>query len=185
MKQKEQIRTPRLLLRPFTLRDTDAVFDYSVQDDVGPDAGWRPHETHGQTRVILRELIAKGGSFAIVELARDQVVGSISLTPDNKRQNTAARALGYVLGRACWGRGFATEAARALIRHAFDVQKVHIVSAYHYPHNTRSKRVLEKCGMRYDGLLRCATWRFDGRLLDELCYSITEQEYRRIEKSWI
>ena len=51
------------------------------------------------------------------------------------------------------------------------------VSCYHYPFNIRSKRVIEKCGFKYEGTLRSASEIFDGSIYDDVCYSIIKNEY--------
>ena len=70
-----------------------------------------------------------------------------------------------------------TEAAKTLMWHAFMAEGIELISAYCYPDNKRSRNVLEKCGMTYEGTLRLCEERFDGVILDNLCFSVTKEEF--------
>ena len=105
------------------------------------------------------------------------MIGTAGLHPDEKRSEVGARMLGYAFHNAFWGRGYATEAARRMIRHAFEDWELPILSAYCFPENEDSRRVLEKCGFVYEGRLRASYRMYDGRLMDSLCFSITPEEW--------
>ena len=101
--------------------------------------------------VYLREYrdLADGlGSFAVIEKATRQMAGRFSLKPANSYGLTGGTELGYRLYPAFWGRGLATEGARALIASAFERQHLDRVVATTMADNTGSWRVLEKCGLR-------------------------------------
>ena len=85
--------------------------------------------------------------------------------------------LGYVLAEPYWGRGLMTEAVKGMIKYAFEELNIDLLSVYHYPHNERSKRVIEKCGFHYEGTLRRASTIYNGRVFDDVCYSLTKEEY--------
>ena len=53
-----------------------------------------------------------------------------------------------------------------------------MLTVYHFPWNDRSRRVIEKCGFRKEGTLRESFVRFDGTLMDEVCYSLTVEEWK-------
>jgi putative acetyltransferase len=63
----------------------------------------------------------------------------------------------------------------AVLRFGFEELGLDLISAYCYPFNKRSQRVLEKCGFRYEGCLRLAEKRYDGKVLDNNCYAITNK----------
>ena len=105
-------------------------------------------------RAYLREYreLADGlGSFAAIEKETGQMAGSFSLKPANSYGLTGGTELGYRLYPAFWGRGLATEGARALITSAFERLHLDRVVATTMADNTGSWRVLEKCGMRRVG----------------------------------
>ena len=96
---------------------------------------------------------------------------------DPKRDNPAARMLGYWLGRPYWGLGYMTEAAQAVRAYAFEEMGIQLLSAYYFSANTRSQRVLEKLGMRYEGRLRAGGRTWDGQICDDVCLCQTRAEY--------
>ena len=84
----------------------------------------------------------------------------------------------------CWqnrsGTGLMTEAVQEVLRYAFEELSLELVSTYRFSYNQRSGRVMEKMGFVWEGTLRDATERFDGALLDVMCYSISRKEYEEL-----
>ncbi len=172
------INTKRLLLRPFQRRDFEDVFEYSQKAEVARSAGWKPHETKRDSKAAVRAFIESRSIWAIVLEETGKVIGSIGFYHDDKRKGVRAKMIGYALSHDYWGQGITTEAARAVIDHAFNTGKLDILSVYHYPENARSKRVIEKCGFKYEGTLRNAEMLYDGSITDHVCYSLTHEEYK-------
>ena len=171
------IETERLILRPITESDAEALFEYAKSPHVGPNAGWKPHADIEETREIIKIVfLEKEDIFGIELKETKKLIGSMGLVPDPKRQNNKTRMLGYAIGEDYWGKGYTTEAAQAIIKHGFGELCLNLISAYCYPFNKRSKRVLEKCGFKYEGLLRLAEERYDGEILDNQCFSIIDGE---------
>lgn len=171
------IYTERLLLRRVCKTDAEALYEVCKSPNVGPDAGWKPHASLDETRSIMHDVfVMRTGVFAIVERYSARLMGTIGLVNDPCRNHFFARMLGYSLGENYWGKGYATEAARAVINYGFDVLGLGMVSAYCYDFNMRSKHVLQKCGMKYEGTLRNGERRFDGRLINLECYSLLREE---------
>ena len=173
----QTLETERLLLRGWDINDADDLYAYAKNPKVGPDAGWEPHASKEVSLSILHSFIEKDEVWAIVHKEDRKVIGSIGLHPDKKRDHASAKMLGYVLSEDYWRRGLMTEAARRVIRHAFEAMGTDLLSIYHFPFNARSKRVIEKCGFRYEGTLRQAYRLYDGQFLDEVCYSLLKDEY--------
>lgn len=74
-----------------------------------------------------------------------------------------------------------TEAVSCLIDYSFKEMQLAVLSVYHYPFNIRSKRVIEKCGFVYEGVLRGASRIFNGEIYDDMCYSILKEEYEQVK----
>jgi putative acetyltransferase len=85
--------------------------------------------------------------------------------------------IGYVLAEPYWGRGYMTEAVERVLAHCFSELGLDLVSVYHFPFNNRSRRVIEKAGFVYEGTLRKASTIYDGSVYDDVCYSMTRDEY--------
>ena len=175
------LHTERLVLRLFDLNDTVDVFAYAQNPAVGPMAGWAPHQTMEDSRSVVQHFIRCGDVWAIVEKRSGRVIGSIGLHADGKRAAPGCRMLGYVLGEPYWGQGYATEAAQAVLRFAFEELACPMVSVYHFPKNNRSKHVIKKLGFVPEGVLRMATALPDGTVLDDVCYSMTRKEFQTRE----
>lgn len=171
MTQTLNIETSRLLLRPFTESDATDVFQSCKNPNLGNNAGWKPHDTIEETMDILNTVfIGQEGIWAIELKETRRVIGSIGIIPDPKRENPHARMLGYWLDENAWGKGFMTEAVQAVLDYGFMRMNLHLITANCYPHNQRSRRVLEKNGFLYEGTLHQAELMHDGQIYDHLCY---------------
>jgi RimJ/RimL family protein N-acetyltransferase len=148
------LETDRLMLRPFTLADAPAVQEMVSDRDVAATTFAVPHPyPEGGAQEWIRKQPAAHESGQRVTLAitlrkEQTLIGSINLriTAGNRRAE-----MGYLIGKAHWGNGYATEAAAAMVRYAFDVLDLSRVYAHHMTINPASGRVLEKIGMKRDG----------------------------------
>ena len=93
-----------------------------------------------------------------------------------KDANEFEADIGYEISHEHWGKGYATEAARALVAHGFETMGLHRISAMCNAENAASVRVLERIGMRQEGRLRDSVF-FKGRYWDALQYAILASEY--------
>jgi ribosomal-protein-alanine N-acetyltransferase len=171
------LQTPRLTLRSWRLSDLGDLHGYSKNPNVGPDAGWEPHTSKAVSLAVLYSFMSKDESWAMVLRKSGRVIGSVSLSRDLKRGEVNAYNIGYHLAEEHWGQGYTTEAVEVVIRHTFEYLGAEVLSVSHYPHNHRSRRVIEKCGFVPEGTLRRAYLRYDGALLDLVCYSMLREEY--------
>lgn len=158
--------------------DLEAFYEYAKNPNVGPHAGWKPHESLEESREILKEFLQWEDHWAIVPNEDGKMMGSIGLVPDGKRENARVRMLGYALAEPCWGKGYMTEAVKAVIEYGFHVLNLDLISIYHYTQNDRSRRVIEKCGFQCEGTMRQSSLLYNGEVRDEVIYSMTREEYR-------
>ena len=171
------LETERLLLRPWLFTDLDNLYEYSKDERVGPMAGWKPHANKNEAIKALEQYITQEYHWAIVLKTENKVIGAIKLNPDNNRGKYYAKAISFVLSPVYWGQGIMTEAVNKVIHFAFDEIKIDLMSAFHYPENARSKRVIEKCGFEYEITLFQSVKRYDGKLMDMVCYCILKNSY--------
>ena len=164
------------------MEDLADFYEYCKDPDTGIHAGWKPHESMEESRDILHHFIEEREVWAICEKQSGKVIGSIGLHRDSKRRRNfnQCRMMGYVLSKAYWGQGLMTEAAKEVLRHAFEDLKLEMVTISHFSYNQRSARVIEKLGFHREGVLRKAFLRYDGSLLDDVGYSMTKQEYQNL-----
>ncbi len=176
-----RIETARLVLRPWRMEDAEDLYEYAKDPEVGLNAGWKPHDSLEESREIIKMFTdpeKPGILFAIEEKESGKVIGSLGIEEDGRRPNVdGVFSLGYALSHVFWGRGLMTEAVNAAADYVFQSLRASLFSVTHYPFNLRSKRVIEKAGFHYEGLLRQASCRFDGTVLDLCFYSMTSEEY--------
>ena len=143
------LATKRLTLRPFREDYVQALFEYSRDEPVGRNAGWKPHESLQESDDILHLVFLNQPSVWAVERKADgRLMGSVGLITDSARQYGSARSLGYALGVDYWGQAYMTEAVRPVIRFGFAQMGLALISATSHQEPPASARLLEKGGSR-------------------------------------
>ncbi len=177
------IITERLCLTPWneSKEDAEGLFQYAKDPDVGPRAGWKPHESVEESATIIREMFIPEKTWAIREKETGKIIGSIGLMPDRRREDVNSRELGYSLAKESWGKGYMTEAAKAIRDYGFEEWGLTIMAVCTGPANKRSQRVIEKCGFKYEGLQRRGYHIFDGTDRDNLMFSLLREEWQEIK----
>lgn len=179
MKTMPTLSTKCLVLRPFSLEDALVVKGLAGEWEIAATTANIPHpyedgmaeawiDTH-QAAYDKGEAV----TFAIVLVSDQQLVGAIGLHID---QANALAEMGYWIGKPYWNQGYCTEAARAVIRYAFETLDLNRVQARHMTKNPASGRVMEKVGMQYEGRLRQQIRRW-GSFEDAEIYAILRQDY--------
>jgi RimJ/RimL family protein N-acetyltransferase len=168
------MRTARLVLRPFRREDVSDVLAYANDETFArfvPTLPWPYAQEDAEE--FVEEAVAHDWSFGpLFAVEHDgRVIGSSSLGVDTAE-------LGYVIGPAWRGRGFATEVAGQMLAVGFDRCGLEVIWAQTDARNLASRRVLEKVGMRLDGVLRGRRVRW-GERSDEHHYSILRDEWRK------
>jgi RimJ/RimL family protein N-acetyltransferase len=150
------LATDRLLLRRFTDSDADHLVDLDSDPEVmrylnGGRPTSRVHIERSVLPTILGEYEPESDLGVFAAFTRDDgaFIGWFMLRRDGAGPRDEAE-LGYRLRQAAWGRGFATEGSRALLHHAFVTMGLNLVHAETMAVNSRSRRVMEKLGLRYE-----------------------------------
>ena len=170
------LETKRLLLREWDERDASELYPLARDPDIGPRCGWKPHESEAESREVIRRVLMAPETCAITLRETGQLIGSMGLHPVEGCPDD--RELGYWIGKPFWGRGYTPEAAREMLRHAFEVLRCPQVWCEHFDFNAQSKRVIDKCGFRY-----CTTKETtlsDGVLHIALRYVLTRAEWEEL-----
>ena len=171
-----ELETERTLLRNIEQNDDKDIFEYSSNPFVGPNAGWEPHQSIEETRQIMNEVFMNQESiFGIVLKSSQKLIGTVGLIADPKRQNPKVLMLGYAISHDYWDRGLMTEVSKEIIRYGFENLHLSRISCCCYPFNGRSKAVIKKCGFEYEGTLKEGELRYDGKVFDLECYSLSHQ----------
>jgi ribosomal-protein-alanine N-acetyltransferase len=147
----DRIRTSRLLLRKPLITDAEAIFKRYASDlEVTRYMGWPTHKTIEDTIAFIRFSDQEWrrwpvGPYLIELLSDGGLIGSTGLTFESHN-----RALtGYILAKDSWGRGYATEALRAMVSLSEELNVRYLYGLCHHE-NIASKRVMEKCGFQLE-----------------------------------
>jgi ribosomal-protein-alanine N-acetyltransferase len=149
--------TDRTVLRSFTLDDAPAVCALAGDAAMSATTLNLPHPYPEEAAVVWIATHAgaaasgDGFTWAITHGAHRTLLGAISL---NVTPRHARAELGYWLGVPFWNMGYMTEAARRIVTFGFADLGLHRVESSCFPRNPASARVMEKAGLRYEGLLR-------------------------------
>mgnify|MGYP001225712939 CR=1 FL=1 len=176
------LRTERLLLRPFAPADADAIYALQSNPRVlryWDSPPWKERARAERFLEVCKQLEAEGtGARLAIERAADGMfIGWCCLMQWNPDHRSAS--MGYCLGEAAWGQGFATEAAGALLQWAFDTLDLNRMHAETDTRNIASSRVLEKLGFLREGTQRedCIV---DGEVSDTWVYGLLRREWERL-----
>lgn len=175
------IETKRLRLTPWTSNDEDVrgCYEMAKDSEVGPNAGWKPHADLEESKMIIEKLFIPSEVWAIRNKETNQIIGSIGLDPDKRREGVKSRELGYWLGKSFWGKGYMTEAAKAVINFGFKEDDLVLISICTGPENARSQNVIKKCGFKFEGVQRKGYHIFTGEDRDNLVYSLLKEEWEK------
>ena len=156
----KNIKTSRLILRPFTLEDADAMYQNWASDpDVTKYLTWPTHTSVEVSRMVLSDWVSHYGEenyyqWAIVPKDLGQPIGSIAAVHIHDRVGKVE--IGYCIGKNWWHQGITTEALTAVIDFFFEEVGANRVEACHDPNNPHSGAVMAKCGMIFEGTQRQA-----------------------------
>lgn len=151
------LETPRLLLRRMNVYDAADMYEYARLEEVTRYLLWYPHPDAGYTKRYLEQLQTeyRHGEFydwALVCKPYMKMIGTCGFTSIDLDNNRAE--IGYVLNPAYWGAGLAPEAVRRVLDFGFRELRLNRIEARYMRGNDRSRRVMEKCGMSFEGMQR-------------------------------
>ncbi len=185
MKHKgtQTIKTDRLILRALREGDAPSMFrNYCSDSEVTKYLTWPSHSTIESTKSLVEMWLLEYENkncyrFAItLKENPDNVIGTIDVVSQDAQTNSAE--IGYCIGRAFWGRGIVTEAFFAVIDYLFNMAGFNRIFARHDTENEASGRVMQKCGMKFEGILRKSS-RNNRGIVDMAVYSILLDEYMK------
>lgn len=169
------LRTARLTLRPFTEADAPAVQELAGAYEVALNTAAIPHPyPDGTAALWIATHEEDFRSNRIHHFAVDDglLAGAMGLV----MRDIGVAEIGYWIGVPFWGRGYATEAGRELVRYGFEVCRMHRIYACHYARNPASGAVLRKLGMRHEGTMRGHAHKW-GVWIDVECYGLLREEW--------
>ena len=174
-----QLQTRRLLLRKMLKTDYRDMYEYACQEQVTQYLLWRPHDSEAYTYKYLHYIQSRyrAGDFydwAIVVKGQNKMIGTCGFKEFNTEANSAE--IGYVLNPSYWGCGLAPESVSAVLQFGFVDLRLNRIEAKYMEDNHRSRRVMEKVGMRYEGTNR-ESMHVKGRYVSVGVCAILRSEY--------
>ncbi len=180
-KEQPEIATKRLILRRFVSSDAPEVATLANDYEIAARTLKIPHpyeEANASEWIATHRDGYRNGefvNFAITLKGDGRFIGAVGL--EIVREHGRAR-IGYWLGRDYWGKGYATEAAGAILDFGFNVLMLNRIHSEHFTENPASGRVLEKIGMKYEGHMREHDLRF-GQYKDIFVYGILKRDFKK------
>ena len=98
----QPLETERLQLRGWKRSDAPQLYAYASNPNVGPKAGWKPHESIAESRKIIETVFRESRVWAIIEKTGGRIIGSIGLSEDRLRPGVRSLELGYSLAEEFW-----------------------------------------------------------------------------------
>lgn len=181
-----RLETERLILRKFTIEDSQEMYDnWGTDPLVNRYLGWSLHKDVNETKEIIKEWINGYGDGEynwVIELKdTHELIGSITVIDIHKKDLNAE--VGYCSSSKFWGKGYSTEALSKVLDFLFNEVGLHLVEAYHIVENVGSGKVLEKSGMKKEGILRERQYiKALNKYCDWAVYSITKDEFKEKNK---
>ena len=178
-----EIESPRLRIRLVESADLADLLEVNGDEEVTrflPYATWRSMDDAGAWLARMSGMHAAGTAlqFVIVEKASGRAIGTLLLF---RHDEASARAeIGYVMGRAQWGRGFTREALKALIGYAFGTAGLNRIEANVDPDNVASNGLLLRLGFVLEGRLR-ENWVTKGKAGDTHVYGLLRRDWVAME----
>ena len=176
-----QIETERLILRRIRVSDAKDVFDYSKDPDVAKYVLWQAQTDIKEAKSYCRAMIRQykndePASWGIIDRASGHLIGTIGyMSYDESNHSTE---IGYSLAHWKWNQGIMTEALRQVIQYTFTSMDINRIEAQHETENPASGRVMQKCGMHKEGILRQRLYN-KGRYVDVCLYSILKSDFKK------
>lgn len=172
--------TPRLVLRPYTKRDIDAVWHVVQSPKIYATTAYIPRE-YPRKRVewwfgMLQSAIRNrtGYELGMFDRRSGEYVGNMGII--NVKRESRAASIAYFVAPEKWGLGYATEGAERMLRFAFEELRIYRMGGSCMAHNLASRRVMEKLGFQFEGTARSELFK-DGRFIDVSHLSLLYPEW--------
>jgi len=178
-KRIPSIETDRLILRKLKVSDFEDMYEYSKSDEVTKYLLWRSHPDEQYTRDYLKYIQSRyrAGDFfdwALEHKETGKMIGTCGFAKLDYDNNSAE--IGYVINPAFWHKGYASEAVKKVIDFGFHTLNLHRIEARYIVGNEFSRKVMEKCGMTYEGIHRSSLMVKDSFVSVGYC-AITADDY--------
>ena len=176
-----RIETERLILRPMEESDADALFPLINDADVAINMLSVPHPYPEDAYVPWirqsREAMERKEMYETAIVLKETGLPIGACTIMNISWGHMRAEIGYWLGKPYWGQGYMTEAVKGMLRFGFEELGLERIYAICFKRNKASARVLEKAGLKYEGLMRHGVKKGD-EFLDVPLFGIIREDLK-------
>jgi ribosomal-protein-alanine N-acetyltransferase len=177
------LETERLILRKLLYSDKKSIFSYAKNPIVAKHVLWNEHKSEFDTLEFLNIVYEaynnnRAAPWGIQLKDSDGIIGTagfVSFDEDKKKAE-----IGFVLSSEYWNQGLITEAVKRIIRFGFETMELKLIHSRCKPENSASCRVMEKCGFKFDGLMK-SQMLIKGKAEDMKMYSLSEKAFSSIQ----
>lgn len=176
----QKLETERLILRRYVGEDAAAMYkNWASDPEVTKFLMWKPHSNQEESQRIMNDWVKQYSNekyyhWGIVLKDNDDgPIGDIAVVQMNEEVESAH--IGYCIGKDWWHQGITSEALKAVMDFLFDTVGVNRIESRHDPRNPNSGKVMQKCGMKYEGTLRSSDWNNQG-ICDACYYALLKNE---------
>ncbi|MBO7417994.1 MAG: GNAT family N-acetyltransferase [Bacteroidaceae bacterium] len=159
------METARILLRPWHDDDAEALFKYASDPDVGPRAGWPPHQSIKESLHTIRTIFHNDHIWAIELKETGEPIGCIGYYTYGESNIDIGKndvETGYWIAKPYWNQGICTEALRLIIDYCFNEKGFETLWSDYFVDNPASGRVMEKCGFYDTGAINWCSHLYHG-----------------------
>ena len=178
----QTIETERLILRKVQIDDVEQMYSNWAKDPENVKyVTWSAHKNIDETKKVISDWISEYKNpncyrWMITLRSNSSVIGNIDVI-DSSDENECCE-IGYVLSKKYWNNGYMTEALHSVLNYLFKKVGFHRIQLRHDVDNIASGRVMEKNGLKFEGIIRDARKTNRGTWCDTCLYSILEHEFK-------
>lgn len=177
----QRLETGRLILRRYINADAAAMYkNWASDEEVTRFLTWPTHPNQEVSGRVIEDWVNQYSDDSYYHWAiilkdnGEEPIGDIAVV--SLKENVSMAHVGYCIGRNWWHQGITSEALKAVMEFLFDVVDVNRIEARHDPRNPNSGKVMEKCGMKYEGTLHSSDWNNQG-ICDACYYALLKSEH--------
>ena len=148
------METNKIILRPWLESDAETLFKYASDPDVGPRAGWPPHQSVEESLEVIRTVFNNENIWAIELKELGEAIGAMGYLPcegNNLPSREGEQLVGYWVGKPYWNQGICTDALSLMLDHIRLTTDIRSLISGHFVDNPASGPVMEKCGFAATG----------------------------------
>ncbi|MEN6357878.1 MAG: GNAT family N-acetyltransferase [Armatimonadota bacterium] len=181
-KNLPRLETERLVIRKYTLEDIDDYYGFASDPEVTKFLRWGPHPNWSYTSEYIQGVLdsysdGKDTPWGIEHKAEKKIIGSIHIMQLDLYHKKAQ--IGFVLARTYWGNGYMVEAVNTVFEYCFTKLQLNRIEGLCIPENNAGVRVMQKTGMKLEGLLRQCQYQ-KSEFRDFQIFAILRSDYKAL-----